>query len=81
MEKQKKIFLKLNQTGNQIIFTKHFVQTFCEAIRNDINNATGESTQYRNLKEEKIQAMNDLRKREDLIFTTADKGAPLSSWM
>ena len=46
-------------------------------MRNEINNTTGKTTQYPNLKKDEIQAMDELRKREDLIFTKADKGGAL----
>lgn len=55
----------------------HTVQTFCDAIRKDIHNSTNEQTRRHNLKKDEIQALEELRQRDDLIFTKADKGGAL----
>ena len=52
----------------------HSVQTFCDAIRNDINDATRKPARRSNLTKEEKEAMEKLRTRDDLIFTKADKG-------
>ena len=58
----------------------HSVQTFYEAVRNEINNTTGKTTQYPNLKKDKIQAMDELRKERILYSPKRTREGPLSSW-
>lgn len=55
----------------------HSVETFCEALRNEMRNSTDERKCYSNLTNLELQAMDELRKRDDLIFTKADKGGAL----
>ena len=75
-----------NKTEEQIFKQKstwepskihHSVQTFCEAVMNDIKIGKGGETKHQNLKKSEIEAMDALQKRDDLIFTKADKGGAL----
>ena len=55
----------------------HSVETFCEAVKNELKNSNGKNQQYRNLSNGELEAMEELRKRDDLIFSKADKGGAL----
>ena len=55
----------------------HTVNTFCEAMKNDMKQSAIERKPYNNLTKEELDALDELQKRDDLIFTKADKGGAL----
>ena len=55
----------------------HSVETFCDAIKNEIKNPKINDKCYKNLTNQEIEEMEELKKRDDLIFTKADKGGAL----
>ena len=65
---------KSNWVPKQVHYT---VSTFCEALSNEIKKPLKSKTPYNNLTKGEIQGMEDLEKREDLVFTKADKGGAL----
>ena len=52
----------------------HSVDTFIEAVTQETNKQFTNSKQHNNLTQEEIKAMNELKSREDIIITRADKG-------
>ena len=52
----------------------HTVNTFCEAISNEIKTKTERKTTYNNLKKSELQALDELQTRDDIVITRADKG-------
>ena len=56
---------------------QHTVYTFCDAIKNEMKKTTEERRSYNNLTKKELEAMEELRIRDDLIFTKADKGGAL----
>ncbi len=55
----------------------HSVETFCEAVKNEMKNPIEENRYYKNLTNQEIEEMDELKQRDDLIFTKADKGGAL----
>ena len=51
----------------------HTVETFIEAVKNDIYSTPKVSLSRINLSRNEIEAMNDLKQRTDIIRTKADK--------
>ena len=52
----------------------HTVDTFCEAISNEIKTPTEPKTMYNNLTKSELQAIEELRGRDDIVITKAEKG-------
>ena len=55
----------------------HTVNTFCEAISNEINKHVEKKTSHNNLTEKEIEVMHTLTTRTDLVITKADKGGAI----
>ena len=52
----------------------HTVSTFCEAVRKDIEQNQNKTKTSQNLIKGERKALEDLRKRDDIIITNVDKG-------
>ena len=52
----------------------HSVDTFIEAVTQETNKQSTHWKQHNNLTKEEIKAMNELKSRDDIIITRADKG-------
>ena len=61
-------------------YTDHTVETFIAAVKKDILNSPVKPVSKDNLSEEEGKALNNLKERDDVIFTKADKGGAVVIW-
>ena len=55
--------------------THHSIQTYIQAVQNDLNSASDPKKKYRqNLSQDESEALEQLKTRDDIIITKADKG-------
>ena len=54
--------------------THHTVNTFCDAVKNEMEQNMKSIKVKTNLSKDELNALNELQKRDDLIIPNADKG-------
>ena len=58
----------------------HTVETFIAAVKKDILNSPVKPVSKDNLSREEKKGLNNLKERDHVIFTEADKGGEIVIW-